>query len=191
VIKVSRRVRIFFILTGTEFNNLERSDIRFVPYCGNVASVGVLDVLINNRNIFSAVPVCDDPYRQPIPLSLLDTGENRIVFKTNKGSYSVEQIKVEFKEKEIIEHVFFFEINRSTMVKVDDGIKEVTLTMEFVDDRRNKRADLNINNRFSTIDDEERFFIKNIDDLIKEGNNFIEIRPRTRLDIVELKVELE
>ena len=77
------------------------------------------------------------------------------------------------------------------MDDIDDDDKDVILTIEFVDDNRNKRADININDRFITLDEDERFFSKNINDFIKEGNNFIEIRPRDRLDIVELRVDLE
>jgi len=179
-----------FTLTGTEMFNIEMSDLRFVPYCGSVAKVGVLEIFINNRNVFSGVPVCEDPYRQPIPLSILNAGENRIVFKTNKGSYSVEQIKVEFEEKDIQEYVFFFEVNQTQMDDINSRDKESILTVEFVDGRRNKRADLNINDRLSTIDEDGRIFTKNLDRFIEEGNNFIEIRPRTKLDIVEIRVEI-
>ena len=69
--------------------------------------------------------------------------------------------------------------------------KDAILNIEFVDDKENKRADLNINDRLSTIDQNERIFSKNINDFIKKGNNFIELRPRTRLDVVELSVKLE
>ena len=54
--------------------------------------MGVLDIFVNNRNVFSAVPVCQDPYKQAIPTGILNQGDNRVVFRTNKGSYSVEQI---------------------------------------------------------------------------------------------------
>jgi len=188
--------RNLFTLTGTELFNTERANLRFVPYCRNVADVGVLEVLINNREMFSAVPVCEDPYRQPIPLGILNAGENRVIFRTDKGSYSVEQIKIEFVEKDIIETVYFFEVNQSTIDDIKDGDVDIILTIEFVDDRKNKRADLNINDRLSTIDTEDREFTKTLNDdddpdLIEEGNNFIEIRPRTRLDIVEIRVEIE
>ena len=68
--------------------------------------------------------------------------------------------------------------------------------MEFVDNERNKRADLNINDRLSTIDQEKKIFTKTLNDkkdpdFIEEGNNFIEIRPRTMLDIVELRVDIK
>ncbi|MBW2976694.1 hypothetical protein KY347_04570 [Candidatus Woesearchaeota archaeon] len=188
--------RNVFTLTATELFNIEEADLKFVPYCGNVASVGVLDVSINNRDVYSAVPVCEDPTKVPIPLGILDEGENRVIFKTNKGSYSVEQIKVEFNEKETKADVYFFEVNESVIEGIEDEEIDIVLTIEFVDGESNKRADLNINDRLSSIDQEKRIFTKTLNDdddpdYIEEGNNFIEIRPRTRLDIVELKVAIE
>ncbi len=183
--------RNVFTLTGTELFNIEEADLRFIPYCRNVADVGVLDIFINNKEVFSAVPVCEDPYRQPMPLGVLNAGENKVIFRTNKGSYSVEQIKIEFEEKEIKTNVYFFEVNQSQIEEIEDRDKDAILTIEFVDDDKNKKADLNINDRLRTIDQDERIYTKNINDFIEEGNNFIEIRPRTKLDIVELRVELE
>ena len=194
--KSKQESRNVFTLTGEELFNIERANLRFVPYCGSVASVGVLDVFINNREVFSAVPVCEDPYRQPIPIGILNAGENKIIFRTNKGSYSVEQIKVEFVEKEVRTNVYYFEVNQSVIDDIEDEEIDVVLTIEFVDDKKNKRADLNINNRFITIDQEDRSYAKTLNDnddpdYIKEGNNFIEIRPRTMLDVVEIRVEIK
>ncbi len=188
--------RNVFTLTSTDVFNIERADLRFVPYCRDEEKVGVLDVLINSREVFSAVPVCEDSYRQPIPLGVLNEGENRVIFRTNKGSYSVEQIKVEFVEKDTRTKVYFFEMNQTDINRIESGNKEVILTIEFVDDGRDRRADLNINDRLTTIDTDEKFFTKTLNDgtdpdFVEEGNNFVEIRPRTRLDIVEITVELE
>jgi|TARA_B100001964_G_scaffold140984_1_gene155368 hypothetical protein len=183
--------RNVFTLTGEDLFNIETADLRFVPYCGNVADIGALDISINDRNVFSSVPVCEDAYRQPIPIGILNTGENRIIFKTGKGSYSIEQIKIEFEEEDIKTNVYFFEINQSTLDDVEDEDIDVILTIEFVEEDEDKKADLNINDRLRAIDQEERIFTKNLNDFIKKGNNFIELRPRTSLDVVELKVELE
>jgi len=188
--------RNIFTLTSTELFNIERADLRFVPYCRNEEKVGVLDILINSRGVFSAVPVCEDAYRQPIPLGILNEGENKVIFRTNRGSYSVEQIKVEFVEKDTRTKVYFFEVNQSDINKIKSGKEDVILTIEFVDDGRDRRADLNINNRLTTLDTDEKFFTKTLNDgndpdFIEEGNNFVEIRPRTRLDIVEIRVEFE
>jgi hypothetical protein len=187
--------RNIFTLTSKELFNIEKVDLRFVPYCRNVADVGVLDVEINSRNVFSAVPVCEDAYRQQLPVGLLNSGENKIIFKTNKGSYSVEQIKVEFAEKDVETNVYFFEVNQSVVDDIEAGDVDVVLTVEFTDDKENKRADLDINDRLTRIDDDERTFTKILNDgtdldFVKEGNNFIEIEPRNRLDILEIKVEI-
>ena len=194
--KSKQESRNIFTLTGTELSNIDGAHLRFVPYCRSEANVGVLDVFLNNRELFSAVPVCEDPYKQEIPLGILDSGENRIIFRTNKGSYSVEQIRVKFEEKDIKTTVYYFEVNQSVIDEIEDGEKDIILTIEFVDDEKNKRADININDRLFTIDQEKRIFTKTLNDdddpnYIKEGNNFIEIRPRTMLDIVEIKVELK
>ena len=183
--------RNIFTLTSKDLANIEEANLRFVPYCKSVAEVGTLDITLNDRNLFSAVPVCDDSYKQSIPIGLLDAGENKIIFKTARGSYSVEQIKIEFDEKEVEKKVYFFETNQSEIDDIEDGDKDAILRLEFVDDEENKRADININDHFITLDDDERIFTRNINDIIEEGNNFIEIRPRTRLDIVELSIKLE
>jgi len=194
--KSKQESRNVFTLTSRELFNIEASNLKFVPYCRSVSDVGLLDIEINSRNIFSAVPVCEDPTKVPIPLGILNSGENKIIFKTNKGSYSVEQVKVEFSEKDVLANVYFFEVNQSVIDDIEDGDVDVVLTIEFVDDKKNKRADLNINDRLSSIDEEGRFFTLTLNDeddpdFVEEGNNFIELEPRTRLDIVEIKVEIE
>ena len=188
--------RNIFTLTQEEFSNIESAELRFVPYCKSEEKVGVLDVFINNRDVFSAVPVCRDPYKQQIPVSILNEGENRVIFRTNKGSYSVEQIKMEFVEKETRPKVYFFEANESQIKQIEDGDKDAILTIEFVNDDDNKRADLNINDRLKGIDTEDKTYTRTLNDgddpdLIKEGNNFIEIIPRSRLEIVEIRAQLE
>jgi len=181
-----------FTLTDTEYSNLEKADIKFIPYCSTAAKVGVLDVFVNNRNIFSAVPVCNDRYEQEIPVSALSAGQNKVIFKTNKGSYSVEQIKLSFEEKDIPEAVYYFEVNSTTFEYIEDDEFDSFIRIEFVDDEKTKRMDLNINDHLVRVDQEKKEYSKNIDDWIEEGNNFIKITPvKTTLDIVEVKVELE
>jgi hypothetical protein len=70
------------------------------------------------------------------------------------------------------------------------------LTIEFADDERTNRADLKINDRTRSIEEEEKFFTLTLNDeedpdLIEEGNNLIEIIPIRRLDIIEIRVEVK
>lgn len=178
-----------FTLTDTEYSNLEKVQIRFIPYCSGVG--GVLNAFINNRNIFSAVPICGDVYVQDVSIGALSAGQNNVIFKTDRGRYSVEQIKLSFTEKDVPEAVYYFEVNETTFEDVDDNEYDAYIKIDFVDDEDRKRADLNINDHYTRIDQTKKEYSRLIDNWIEEGNNFIKITPKTTLNIVEVKVELE
>ncbi|MBU1704339.1 MAG: hypothetical protein KJ922_03165, partial [Nanoarchaeota archaeon] len=115
--KSRQEARNVFTMTDNEYQNLESASLRFVPYCGTAAQVGKLTITVNNREVFSAVPVCDDPYNQPVPISVLSGGANRVVFKTEKGSYSIEQITMKLQSKDTVSSVYYFEVNESVYSK--------------------------------------------------------------------------
>jgi len=183
--------RSIFTLTSKEYNTIEKSVLRFVPYCGAVSEIGILDVEVNGNTVFSGVPVCEDPYRQVIPVRILKKGANTISFSTTKGAYSIEQIELQFEEEDVKTDVFFFELNQTDFDDIFDDELDVNLILEFVNDHDSKRADINVNNHFITLDQDERFFERNIRGLVEEGNNFVEIEPRTDLEIVEIRVQIE
>ncbi len=188
--KSRQESRNIFELTDSEFMNLESATLRFVPYCSGVRDVGTLSVQVNNKNVYSAVPVCDDII-QPIPiLGALSAGENKVVFKTTQGSYSIEQIKINLDLKETKTIAYYFELSDEQYDDIVNDDKDINITIEFVDDDENKRADLNINRHLTTIDQEEPFYNKNINNWVERDNNYIEIRPKTTLNIVDLKVAL-
>ncbi|MBW2974925.1 hypothetical protein KY366_04370 [Candidatus Woesearchaeota archaeon] len=183
-----------FTLTDTEYQNLEKAEIKFVPYCITATKVGVLDLFINSRNIFSAVPVCNDRYTQEIPMSALSSGQNSVIFKTNKGKYAIEQIKLNFMEKDVPEAVYYFEINSTAYDVINDDKEDeydAFIKINFVEDKERKRADLNINDHYDGIDQEKKVYSRKIDGWLEEGNNFIKITPKTVLDIINIRVELE
>ena len=181
-----------FALTDTEYQNLEKAELRFTPYCISTAEAGILTAFINNRDIYSAVPACNE--RAPpleIPQSALSAGQNKVIFKTSKGSYSIEQIKLTFKQKDIPKAVYYFEANSTTLDDIKNNEFNAFIRIEFVDDQDNKKADINLNDHLTRIDQKKKDYEKNINEWLEEGNNFIEITPKTTLDIVELKVVLE
>jgi len=184
--------RNVFTLEEDEFQNLEKAVLRFVPYCRNEVDVGILDVFINNRNIYSAIPICDDPVRQDFSIGTLNSGTNNVVFKSVKGSYSIEQIEFQLDLKKTKSIVYFFEVNESHIEGIRDNDFDAILEIIFVDDDEEKIADLNINDHLRRFDlEEESSFSLNIDSFIEEGNNFVEIRPKTVLRIVQIEVRLE
>ncbi|MBS3126516.1 hypothetical protein J4453_03700 [Candidatus Woesearchaeota archaeon] len=179
-----------FELTSTEFANLDKATLRFVAYCSSVRNVGKLDVSVNNRMVFSGVPVCDDPV-QPIPiLGALSAGENKVVFRTDSGSYSIEQIKVDMEIKDTPTVVYFFEVTDAQLEDVRADRVDANLTIEFVDDDKQKKADININRHLTSIEQDKPIYSKKINNWIEPDNNYIEIRPRNEITIVDVKVAL-
>ena len=180
-----------FAISDSEFASMDKAALKFIPYCGNVNELGTLDIFINNKKVFSAVPVCDNAYKQTIPKSVLNEGENNIVFRTNRGSYSVEQIKISLDFKEPTVKTYFFEVNQSIFKKIRDGEKDVQLTIKFVEDKKQKRAKLDINGRLETVETDKATFSKIINNRIVEGNNFVRLEPlQDDLGIAELRIEL-
>lgn len=180
-----------FILTNEEYQNIEESTLKFVPYCSSEKNVGVLDVTINNRKVYSAVPVCDDLVKQEFSTAVLDAGENNVVFSSSRGSYSIEQVEFNINMKEAKSLLYYFEINESVYEDISDGKKDCIVYLKFVDDDTEKKFELNVNGHLRYVEEDVKEYSKNINSWIEEGNNYVEIRPKTTLDIVELRVELE
>ncbi len=179
-----------FTISESEYVSMDKATLKFIPYCGNVNDLGALEIYINNKKLVSSVPNCDDPYRQSIPKSALNEGENNIVFKTNKGSYSVEQIRISLDFKEPKVKTYYFEIKGSTFKKIQNGDNDALLTIKFVEDKKLKQAKLDVNGHIESIDTYNMVFSKNINTKVSEGNNFIRLEPLEDLEIAELKIEL-
>ena len=190
--KSQQESRNLFVLTDEEFDNLEKAALIFIPYCSSVNNVGRLDILINDREIYSSIPVCEDPYKQVIPTSTLNRGDNTVVFKTNRGSYSVEQISAEFEFKESRNPPHYFELTDNEFEDINDSRKDLVLTLEFVDDDEIKDLTVNINGHRRNVDTRDSTFTTNINvNNTQEGNNYIRLTPeREEVGIVEMKIEL-
>ena len=180
-----------FTLSASEYENIKESELRFVPYCSAQDRVGTLDIFINNRNIFSAVPVCEDPYKQVIPTGVLNEGQNTVVFKTNRGSYSVEQIHLDFEYEKTKAKTYFFEINDTRFDEIARDRDNVVLTLKFTDDDEDKRGTLDVNGHLQSIDQSEGSYSKTINSFLERDNNYVRIEPETELNIVEILIEVQ
>ncbi|MBI1934933.1 hypothetical protein HYS31_00690 [Candidatus Woesearchaeota archaeon] len=179
-----------FVISDSEYQNMEKAELKFNPYCGNVRDLGALNILINNKKLVSSVPKCDDPYNQPIPKSVLNSGENNIVFKTDKGSYGIEQIRVTLDFKGAAVKTYYFEIKTDDFQSIRSNSRKVMLMVKFADGKTLKRAKLDVNSRIETIETDKMLFSKDITGKISEGNNFVRLEPLEDIEVVELKVEL-
>ena len=181
---------ILFTLTDSEYASMERATLRFYPYCSSVNNVGLLEIFVNSKRVFSSVPSCDSQYKQSIPKSAMNEGENNIVFKTTKGSYSVEQIKISLEFKEPSLKTYYFKVDSQAMSGIREGDKDALLSIKFVDDGNQKKLKLDVNGNTETIDTNRPLFTKNINSRVSEGNNYIRLEPLDNVEISELKIEL-
>jgi len=178
-----------FHVTSTEVYNAERSTLKFNPDC-QPTQVGVLEITLNGYNVFSGVPDCGILNKVDFSPDLLSSGINKIIFKTDKGSYLIDQIKVTTKLKELIYPTYYFDLDREQIKDIQDDDRDLIMRFEFPDDKEDREAELLINGRKVFLETDERFFTKNLDSYAKEGTNYIKIIPKTTLEIVELKVTL-
>lgn len=179
-----------FVLSDPEFASMEKATLKFVPYCGNVNQLGTLDIFINNKKLFSSVPKCNDAYRQSIPKSALNQGENNVVFKTSKGSYSVEQIGIALEFNDASSRTYYFEVKPATFTQIRDGDVNIEVTLKFTDSQKKKRIKMDINGHIDTVETDKMSFTKNINGRVSEGNNFVRLEPLEDIEVAELRVRL-
>jgi len=179
--------------TESEFANIEKATLKWVPYCRNVLNLGPLEVFVNDNLLFSGVPVCEDRMQIPI-LTALNEGQNEITFNSNGGRYSIEQIRIttELKEPKVL--TSYFEVSPEHLKEIGNNEKEANLSITFVDDDKSKRADISLNGRLIRLDQSKPLFNERIatteNNKLREGNNYIEIRPKTSLKIIDVKIFL-
>ncbi|MBI4145019.1 hypothetical protein HY493_02330 [Candidatus Woesearchaeota archaeon] len=177
-------------LEPTEQRNLQRATLTFFPICVQ-REVGPLEVLLNNRRISSSVPDCESVNRIELDPEDLVVGRNSVVFRITQGAYRVEQIKLKTYLKEAPTFIDYFELNRTAYEDVKAGRDKLLLKITFVDDREEKRAELNINGRRDFIDQETATYERDLKTFAVEGNNYIELVPKSTLNVVTLEVKLE
>jgi len=178
-----------FIVSSSEKNSLKEAFLRFYPSCDK--AIGKVVVSLNNHEIYSAVPDCNvaNPSIQISPQYIL-SGENLLVFKTEKGNYLIDQISIKAKLKESTNPTYFFNIEEDVYNDIINNSTKINLTMEFVDDLEKKEAKIVINGYETGINQYERIYTKRINAYVRKGNNAVEIIPKTTLKILELKVFL-
>jgi hypothetical protein len=98
-----------FYISPEEGENIEKATLRFNPDC-NTREVGVLEVELSGRNVFSGIPDCGIVNTYAVSPSILNIGKNSVNFKTDKGSYLIDQIQVKTTLKQPVQPTFYFEL---------------------------------------------------------------------------------
>lgn len=179
-----------FIVSTTENNNLDRSIVRFTPECVE-KDVGLLEVMVNGHEIYSAVPECGVRSAIEVQPNRFRSGENNIMFRTEKGNYLVDLISITSELKEPIQPVYYFDINQTVLDDVATDVYDVVLKITFADDVEYKEGTVVIDGRETGISQYEKEYRNVINEDLLKGNNAIKIMPDSQLDIVRLEVIAE
>jgi len=179
-----------FSLSFTESKNIEKAYLDFFAICSQ-NNVGTLTIDLNGKLVYSAVPACNSLNRQDLFSDELNAQKNTLTFRLDKGNVRAEQIRVRTVLEPVRSFVDYFDVKSSLYNDVLDKERQVILRIEFVDDSKLKRADLNVNGKKDSIDQRDSVFERDISSWIKEGNNYIEIKPLAELNIVKLEVKTD
>lgn len=188
--KNSLESRSVFIITSTEKSNIDTAYLRFFVDCLS-DETGKIEVLINDNSLYSSAADCGSPQKIDLAPKNLYSGENTITFRANSGSYLLDQIMVKAKLKEIVYPTYFFKISHDDFTDIDNNDKDMRLTVEFTDDVDYKKADIYVNGHLTHLDQRDLNYTKIIDGFLKEGDNAVELIPKTRLNVLTLKIEME
>ncbi|HLD06494.1 MAG TPA: hypothetical protein VJC16_03095 [Candidatus Nanoarchaeia archaeon] len=187
--------RNVFQMSGTEKFNLDNAYLRFVPDCVQ-SEVGRLDVLVNGHNVFSGIPDCGSLSRKiTIDGVFLNSGENSVTFRTSKGTYLIDQVRVNTQLKDTKSVTQFFLANQTDIDFFVPGKKNLFLQVDFVDDNERKEGVLDLNGKckysFNQLSPVFKTQIRNDLECIKKGSNYLDIQPEATLSIVEAKIFFE
>ncbi len=140
-----------FSLEESELQGLKEGKLRFFISCDE-KNVGYLAVSLNGKQLYSAVPVCDDILELSVYQDYLKTGRNVLSFEGNKGVYDVNRAELLLKLKETKSFLAYFNINNQLYSDVLlDKFKKIVLEIDFVDDKKQKELELNINGQIKSI----------------------------------------
>ncbi len=179
-----------FLLSDTEYANLENLELRFQPEC-DFASVGRLHVSVNGREVYAGVPDCGLEF-VPIEFSkeLTYEGENTVHFSTESGQYSLLHVRVISELEDIVYPTYYFDLTLEEFENVEEFDDLVKVVIEFTNDDELKTGYININGDKEHFDTRELSETIDISGEVVAGNNALELVPTRTIEVRELLVEL-
>jgi hypothetical protein len=185
-----QRSTTVFTLIEEEARNMKKATLWFYPVCDR-NQVGLVEAFVNDNRVLSERPDCDSINKIELDTNKLHTGANTLQMRTTQGTMRIEQIRIKTELESTKSYVDYFFLNQTEYERVQNGDRHVKLQMDFVDDNQDKIGTVNINGRLSTFDQTNATYRKDVSDVVQEGNNYVELRPETVLNVVRLGVLLE
>ena len=180
-----------FSITGSEYENLDRAIFEFLPDC-LPREEGLVQMLINNRMIFTSYPDCGVKTTIEVSKDFLKPGDNVLVATTSGGAFLVDMPKITTFLKEAAQPVFYFNIPNSLYEALYYGERGVVLTLRFIDATSVKRGTVDINGFKIYFETQELVYQTFLDpEFLIIGPNSMKITPQADpLDVAELRADV-
>jgi len=180
-----------FTIPEQEYSQLEFAELSFIPEC-DPRNAGRLIVDVNDRLIYSGYPDCGILNRLDLSKETLRSGDNRLLFVSDQGSYLLDRIEVTSHLKEQDYPVYYFNLPLDMYEPLEFGDAQLLLTLRFADYRAEKRGEVTINGFVQTFQASEFVYQAAIDpNIILPGPNTIQIIPHVdKLNVAELRIEM-
>ena len=183
-----------FRLTSGELDSFESGKLTFHMSCIQ-QRIGPLTITLNGNTLFSSTPTCDDVAQTELFKEYFNEGKNVLTFKGTKNAYDFDQVRLSLKLTKTKSFLQYFDLSDNLYSDtVTDKFKKVWLEIAFVDNKKQKELEVNVNGRRKAIDQKEKSFkleLTKDPDLLASGRNYVELTPRKAVDIVELRVRVE
>ena len=99
-----------FYLSESEFKNFEEATLKFYPDC-DVNDVNKISIKINNRQIYEGLPDCGLNNFVKLGESIIKNGENSIEFTSNKGSYIIDNARIDVNLEKPDYPIYYFNLD--------------------------------------------------------------------------------
>ncbi len=185
--QVARHV---FLVSETEKQNLERVQLKFHPEC-RYGDAGLLHIYLNGKEVYSATPDCELSL-VPIELSSADlmSGENRIEFRTDRGTYLLSSVNVISKLKEVTYPTYYFELSEEQYNAIKTHKNDLKISLAFTDvtDERSGQIIFNgVNREFNT---RNPTLTLDVSADVEKGSNSVVIKPRRAIEVREVRADI-
>jgi hypothetical protein len=180
-----------FSLSATEYENLDKALFEFIPDCPP-REAGLVQILINNRAIYTGYPDCGVKSRVEVSQEFLKPGDNALVATTNSGSFLIDMPKLVVIPKKATQPIFYVNVPVQLYNEMYYGNRLLVMTLRFADSTTLKQGNVEINGFKNYFETQDIIYQTEIDpEFIIAGQNPIKISPQSDpIDVAELRIDV-
>ncbi len=178
-----------FSVSQGEYDNFNTGYVKFLLSCTSKPSK--LVVRLNEFLLSNAIFDCNQPVKLEFDKSSLIPGKNIISFKILDGVATIDRPVVKTILEKKVRPVYYFSLTEEQYSELKEGSKIAYLELNFVRNKDIYDLNVNINGKIFNIRSYDTNYKEDISRFLLEGENYIILAPRTKVDVKDLFVYLK